>query len=1063
MPRAKLGDADLLREAKQRFERCQTWERAWRDRALYDTKFANGDALNRYQWDTNVITERGKRPSLTYNQVRQHNLQVINDARQNKAQIKVTPTGGRASYEAAQVFSGIIRRIEYQSKAVDAYSTAVYHQVESGIGYVRVETDYVDDKSFDLDLFIRRVPDPRAVYIDPDCQLYDKSDAMFAFIFHDIPRDRYEEEYGKQDNPAPATLDRTDGWNDKDHVRVAEYWRKNFDTVTIHQLENGAVVRDEEIPEAIRDEVKARVVKTREIAEPAVEWFKLAGDKVIDREEWAGKYIPIVPFIGEETVIQGEMDRKGHTRAQIDAQRIYNYWAPLALHTPLPTPTGWTTMGEVQPGDQLLDDQGKPTTVVGLSPVFVFRKCFRITFDDGSHIIADAQHPWRVEERGERYWRGKGIPGSWIWTDKTVTTEELNPRDHFIKMSPPLDLPEADLPIEPYLLGVWLGDGRSDGSRITGKTDIDEFREHLAEVGCRLSPVHKDGAFAVYDVWDQFTRLGLAGNKHIPEVYLRASAEQRWALLQGLMDTDGSANTKVRTCTFYTGLPRLADGFAELLSSLGLKSVRLRRAAARRLFPDGNVRDCQEYDQFTFSAPPDVQVFRLRRKRAVQEQPRATHWRRTKRFRIKSIEPVPSEPVRCVGVDAPSHLFLAGPSMVPTHNSAAVEQVALQTKTPYLARADAIEGREDQWRNANTENWAVLVYNASDDANVTIPPPQRVEPPVMAQAYIQGMTIARQDLMSVTGQYQAELGMPSNERSGIAIQQRQRQGDTATYHFIDNQAKAIRQVGRILLDMIPHIYDVDRVVMMLAEDGTETKVFVSPEAQEAHQQVGPDGQPLTPRQAKDLQDDDNAPDPSIIFNPGVGDYDVEADVGPAYGTQRQEAANAFSEIMKQNPAAFQIVGDFWAENSDFPGAAELAERLKRGLPPPYKAGPDPRVLAITQQAQQAQEQARGLLQKADAEIASLKAQLVHAQEQAKDKSAELDIDMYKAESDRLKAIGSVDPMLVQMIARQLWENMQQTSIVPHIRSHAELERSLQPPPQGTDGSGASDQYASGTA
>jgi hypothetical protein len=138
---------------------------------------------------------------LIFNQVRQHNLQVINDARQNKAQIKVTPTGGRASYEAAQVFSGIIRRIEYQSKAVDAYSTATYHQVESGIGYVRVETDYVDNDSFDLDLFIRRIPDPRSIYMDPDCKLYDKSDANFAFVFEDVPRDRYEEEYGKDTTP----------------------------------------------------------------------------------------------------------------------------------------------------------------------------------------------------------------------------------------------------------------------------------------------------------------------------------------------------------------------------------------------------------------------------------------------------------------------------------------------------------------------------------------------------------------------------------------------------------------------------------------------------------------------------------------------------------------------------------------------------------------------------------------------------------------------------------------------------------------------------------------------
>jgi hypothetical protein len=712
MPRATKGDAEIIREGKERFTRCEAWERQWRERALFDTKFANGDHANMWQWDTNVRTERGSRPSLTYNQVRQHNLQVINDARQNKAQIKISPVGGRATYEAAQVFSGIIRRIEYTSKAVDAYSTATYHQVESGMGYVRVETDYVDDQSFDLDLFIRRVPDPRCVYMDPDCKSYDKSDAAFAFVFEDVPRDRYEEEYGKEDNTAPATFDKTDGWNDKDHVRIAEYWRRGEANRTIHMLDNGAVVDDDEIPEELRDEIKKRIVKSRDVSEPEIEWFKIAGDKIVDRRDWPGKYIPIVPFVGEETVIEGVMDRKGHTRSQIDAQRIYNYWA-----------------------------------------------------------------------------------------------------------------------------------------------------------------------------------------------------------------------------------------------------------------------------------------------------------------------------------------------------SAAVEQVALQTKTPYIARADAIEGRTEQWATANVKNYSVLVYNGVDEAGKPIPPPARVEPPTMAQAYIQGMTIARQDLMSVTGQYQAELGMPSNERSGVAIQQRQRQGDTATYHYIDNQAKAIRQVGRILIDLIPKIYDVRRVVMTLAEDGSEAKVVVAPDAPEAHQNMGqgPGGQPaaLSNGQAQQQAEDPEQPDPTVIFNPNVGTYDVEADVGPSYGTQRQEAANAFSQIMQQNPAAFQVVGDFWATNSDFPGADELADRLKRGLPPQYKAGPDPQVQAVTQQAQQMQQQAQGLLQKADAEIAMLKAQLVHAQESAKDKSQEIAIKDYEAETNRLKAVGGIDPLSLQVVVRQMVQDMLQTELHPVLQQHAanesELQQTLAPP------------------
>jgi hypothetical protein len=317
----------------------------------------------------------------------------------------------------------------------------------------------------------------------------------------------------------------------------------------------------------------------------------------------------------------------------------------------------------------------------------------------------------------------------------------------------------------------------------------------------------------------------------------------------------------------------------------------------------------------------------------------------------------------------------------------------------------------------------------------------------MAQAYIQGMTLARQDLMSVTGQYQAELGMPSNERSGIAIQQRQRQGDTATYHYIDNQAKGIRQIGRILLDLIPKIYDVQRVVMTLGEDGSESKVVVAPDAPEAHQFVGqtPDGGAgeITQGQAQKETEDPDRPDPTVVFNPNVGAYDVEADVGPSYGTQRQEAANAFSQIMAQNPQAFQIVGDFWAKNSDFPGADELADRLKRGLPPPYKSGPDPQVVAITQQAQEVQQHASDLLGKADQEIAGLKAQVAQLESAAKDKTSELVIRDYEAETKRLSAVGQIDPMSLQVIVRQLVSDMLDQRLEPVLYGHAQLQGELQ--------------------
>ena len=143
---ARESDDDILVEAKKRFERCTMWEAVARENARLDAMFAEGDSYNQWQWDASVRGSRGDRPCLTNNLVRQHNLLIVNDARQNKASIKVTPTGGKATYDAAQVFTGIIRRIEYQSKAMDAYSTAIFHQVQTGIGYVRVAIDYTDEE-----------------------------------------------------------------------------------------------------------------------------------------------------------------------------------------------------------------------------------------------------------------------------------------------------------------------------------------------------------------------------------------------------------------------------------------------------------------------------------------------------------------------------------------------------------------------------------------------------------------------------------------------------------------------------------------------------------------------------------------------------------------------------------------------------------------------------------------------------------------------------------------------------------------------------------------------------
>jgi len=287
MAKADETDADIIAEAKARFERCEHWESNARANALHDARFANADALNMAQWPAAMITARGSKPCLITNKTRQHNLHVVNDARQNKAAIKVTPTGGGATFEAAEVFSAIIRRIEYQSKAMDAYSTAIYHQVESGIGYVRVTTDYADEDSFDQEIFIKRVADPRCIYLDPDAQEYDKGDMRFAFWFDKVPRKEFEAKYPDiKPDSGPMFSYTDDIWDSKEHVMDVEYWRRGVKDDQLHLLADGRTVRDSALPPGARN--KLQIVKSRDVAEPEIEWFHFGGNKIIDRKTWPG-------------------------------------------------------------------------------------------------------------------------------------------------------------------------------------------------------------------------------------------------------------------------------------------------------------------------------------------------------------------------------------------------------------------------------------------------------------------------------------------------------------------------------------------------------------------------------------------------------------------------------------------------------------------------------------------------------------------------------------------------------------------------------------------------------
>lgn len=664
------GDEKIVAEAKKRFKRCQEWESVARARFVDDVRFVNADPDNGFQWPKQIFDARSgaQKPCLTLNKTRQHCLQIINDAKQNKPGVNVRPVGNGATFDAAQVYEGVVRHIEYVSDAEQVYDTATTHQVHGGIGYWRVVTDYADDDTFDQEIYIRRVKDPLTIYMDPDINEIDGSDARFAFVVENVAKDAFIADYPEcEDAVSTAPLGSEDGWIDEHHVRVAEYYRVVERADVMFYVADEATGQQQPIlasklpPEVVAGLLDDETVKQREVKRRVIEWYKIAAGGIIDRTIWIGKYIPIVRVVGEEAIIDGKLDRKGHVRALKDAQRMYNYWS-----------------------------------------------------------------------------------------------------------------------------------------------------------------------------------------------------------------------------------------------------------------------------------------------------------------------------------------------------SSAVEHVALQNKLPYIAAIQAVRGFEEYWGAANVESHAYLPYNAYDDRGQPVPRPERQQPPQMATAYMQGMQVAQTEMMMVSGQYQAQMGQNENAKSGRAIAERQRQGDNATYHFIDGLAIGIKFTGKILIDLIPKVYDTPRVLRILAEDGTQQEVQVDPSAKQAFQAAQPN---------------DAESKAAAIFNPKVGNYDVLAEVGPSYSTRRQEAFNAFEQIVAQNQPLVNVVGDIMFKNADFPGADEIAKRLERMVPPQAKGeAPPPDVAAMQQQMQHMQ-----------VVIQQMVEELADKERALKARDAETDIHAYDAETRRITAVANSVPEigedrlrpLIAMIIREL--------------------------------------------
>ncbi|HLS01065.1 MAG TPA: hypothetical protein VK054_03665, partial [Beutenbergiaceae bacterium] len=366
----------------------------------------------------------------------------------------------------------------------------------------------------------------------------------------------------------------------------------------------------------------------------------------------------------------------------------------LPLDTPLPTPTGWTTMGEVQPGDLLLDEQGNPTRVVTKSEVF-HNPLYRVTFDDGAEVVASGTHEWDTidfrtaknnrEKRGVTDWRDHWDLAQTRTTDEIRRTLSAKngqqvARNHIIPTNRPLQLPEADLPVDPYVLGYWLGDGSSADTSVWVFQEQDHVVQEFASRGVELTPRLCDSnlfTFARQGFRDKFRDLGVWNNKHIPRSYLRASETQRRDLLRGIMDSDGFRQSK-----FGAGInlhnEKLSLGVAELIRTLGWRASF--RTEPSRL----NGREVGVRHRIYFT--PDQDPFSKWNPKSFSPNQKGQTTIRTMRT-IVSVEPTETVPTQCVSVDSPRNLFLATERFIPTHNT----KLAADIATYYLATHDPFE------------------------------------------------------------------------------------------------------------------------------------------------------------------------------------------------------------------------------------------------------------------------------------------------------------------------------------------------------------------------------------
>lgn len=626
---------DPLHEMRERFEFCKT---AWKDnrkRYVEDQKFAAGE-----QWPDEIVKERERRgqPCLVVDKLNQYVRQVVNDSRQNRPSIKIRPVDSNADPETAEMMQGLVRHIEDRSMADVAYDTALECAVKGGMGFLRVLTEYSHDVTFEQDICIKRIRNPLTVWLDPNCQEPDYSDAKFGFVIEELSEDEYKSLYPKAKTKSDIETDNTtkNDWVGE-KIRIAEYFEVVQKDRTLHLLEDGQTATDEEYQQAIKEGIAVpKIIESRVVPHSEVMWSKTNGVEYLkEPQKWPGKYIPIVPVWGNEVDIEGEVTYTGLINSAKDAARLYNY-----------------------------------------------------------------------------------------------------------------------------------------------------------------------------------------------------------------------------------------------------------------------------------------------------------------------------------------------------SRSAFAERVALAPKSPYIAAVGQVENYPE-WEDANHNNYSTLTYDPVEVGGTLVGAPQRQPASDIPAGFAQDMQLSEHDIQGALGMYSASLGQQGNEKSGKAIIARQREGDTGTFHYHDNLSRAIRHLGRILVDLIPKVYDSKRVLRIIGIDGETSNVSVDPKLPKASVKIGN----------------------KTIYNLNVGIYDVTVSSGPSYTTKRQEAVDGMAQVFQGNPQLMSIIGDLFFRNTDWPGSEEIADRLKLMLPPNIQQAEQkedeqtPEVAAVVAQAQQVIQQKDQSLQQAVEYIKQLQGDMAELKAKADSKEGDTQAKM----------------------------------------------------------------------